>query len=255
MTLTTDPDHDVVRKTKQTTSLFKSCGEHNGHGRCPHHRSYRANLKRNFDGKGNLQTRDLDLVHEVCSCPCHERQPLQCLECGSENSELDDLGQCVDRQGCHDMAILRRDNHPKWQQYAKIRQVAAEAEAQARAERGDPDRPSKPKRERGPARPTSGTCHHCGAPTKGGKFVAGHDAKLKGELVREGTIDAAIETLCRDWPIKTFNAKAHESGTVGERTKRLAKAQAKFDKMSGVECEAFLAERNATRSGRHGETT
>lgn len=51
-------------------------------------------------------------------------------------------------------------------------------------------------------RPTSGLCEHCGEPTKGGKFVAGHDAKLKGDLIRagaEGDVDAVVEAMFRNW--------------------------------------------------------
>lgn len=35
----------------------------------------------------------------------------------------------------------------------------------------------------------SGHCEHCGLPTKGGRFVPGHDAKLKGDLQREAQSD------------------------------------------------------------------
>lgn len=44
-----------------------------------------------------------------------------------------------------------------------------------------------------------GRCHHCGQPTKGGRFIPGHDAKLKGELIREGGNEAAAERAIRGW--------------------------------------------------------
>lgn len=45
----------------------------------------------------------------------------------------------------------------------------------------------------GRSRPAVGACEHCGEPTKGGRFVPGHDAKLKGDLGREAqSTDPAI---------------------------------------------------------------
>jgi hypothetical protein len=44
-----------------------------------------------------------------------------------------------------------------------------------------------------------GHCHHCGEPTKGGRFVPGHDAKLKGDLIREATTEAEAERIIRRW--------------------------------------------------------
>lgn len=49
-------------------------------------------------------------------------------------------------------------------------------------------------------RPIEGRCQHCGEPTKGGLFAAGHDAKLKGELIRaglEGDHEAVAEMMAR----------------------------------------------------------
>jgi hypothetical protein len=54
-------------------------------------------------------------------------------------------------------------------------------------------------RARGPRQPGAGACEHCGEPTKGGRFVPGHDAKLKGELLREGTPGAEAERILRGW--------------------------------------------------------
>lgn len=47
----------------------------------------------------------------------------------------------------------------------------------------------------------TGKCEHCGAPT-GGRFAVGHDAKLKGELLkaaRDGDAEAAAEMVYRTW--------------------------------------------------------
>lgn len=44
-----------------------------------------------------------------------------------------------------------------------------------------------------------GHCHHCGEATRGGRFVPGHDAKLKGDLIREATTEAEAERITRGW--------------------------------------------------------
>lgn len=44
-----------------------------------------------------------------------------------------------------------------------------------------------------------GHCHHCGEATKGGRFIPGHDAKLKGDLIREATTEAEAERIIRRW--------------------------------------------------------
>jgi hypothetical protein len=48
-------------------------------------------------------------------------------------------------------------------------------------------------------RATIGRCEHCGEPTRGGRFLPGHDAKLKGELIREATPEADAEREIRGW--------------------------------------------------------
>jgi hypothetical protein len=58
---------------------------------------------------------------------------------------------------------------------------------------------TKPRAPRSGGSTTGGRCEHCGEPTKGGRFIPGHDAKLKGELVREGTIEAWAEQIIRNW--------------------------------------------------------
>lgn len=55
---------------------------------------------------------------------------------------------------------------------------------------------------------TPGSCEHCGGATKGGRFLAGHDAKLKGILAREAMdveareperVAAVLELIYRGW--------------------------------------------------------
>jgi hypothetical protein len=45
----------------------------------------------------------------------------------------------------------------------------------------------------------SGICEHCGQPTKGGRFIPGHDAKLKAILERDTSDEAMAERVLRGW--------------------------------------------------------
>lgn len=80
------------------------------------------------------------------------------------------------------------------------------------AQRKAAERP--PKAEKAPG---SGRCAHCGEPTKGGIFVVGHDAKLKGVLggalksyfaghLTEFPLDDVAELVARRW-LKPYQAE------------------------------------------------
>jgi hypothetical protein len=136
-----------------------------------------------IDGKGR--------VHR-CQCTCHEVH-LVCLRC-AEVQQPDDLNphtlRCLDEDACTERFKARLAANPKAQKWAKIREAAAEKEAEKAA--------ANP-RER---RVKTGRCHHCGEPTKGGAFLAGHDMKLKGELIRAsqaGDVQACAELMARGW--------------------------------------------------------
>jgi hypothetical protein len=89
---------------------------------------------------------------------------------------------------------------------------------------------SKP---RAPRKAGSGFCEHCGEPTKGGRFIPGHDAKLKGELQREGTPEAIAEKVIRGW--------ASPADLSAQMAKRVSKLVAQGD--------GFLRSRIAARTG------
>jgi len=55
---------------------------------------------------------------------------------------------------------------------------------------------------------TGNRCEHCGEPTKGGRFIPGHDAKLKGDLIREATDEATAERVVRGWLSSGWDDKA-----------------------------------------------
>ncbi len=139
------------------------------------------------------KTGDTDTRYTTCNCTCHNTQPTRCLRCNSAEHDLA-TGYCIDTDAC-DAELERTLNSSElYQQLRAIR-------AKVRAERAEQEQPTRT------TRPTTGRCEHCGAPTRGGRFVAGHDAKLKGELKRAaeaGDIDALLELHVRNWPTHTI---------------------------------------------------
>lgn len=90
---------------------------------------------------------------------------------------------------------------------------------------------SKPKRT---TKPGTGRCHHCGQPTKGGKFIPGHDAKLKAELQKDFAPESFVEARMRGW--------YHGAMPEGEATKLWEELKGDQDRSA-----AWLAERNRQR--------
>lgn len=177
-----------------------------------------------------------------CDCQCHVDQPT-CRDCGSRGVEITLEGTCIDTEGCQIAQGVRRANHPAHHQIQQILDEAKQREAETadrrRAERqeararevataereGRPVPAVRPTRTRREA-PTPQRCHcGCAGMTKGGRFVAGHDARLKGVLVRAArqtkpdtgkaatkaeAIKAMAELIARDWPRKHVDAKITE---------------------------------------------
>lgn len=138
----------------------------------------------------------------VCSHEYHDANPA-CWVCKSTDSELDPARrQCIDAEGCAETVAHNLVNNAKYQEYLGHR-AAGEAAKAAKRAAAELDEDGEPRAPRVKAeRPTTGTCHHCGEPTKGGKFVAGHDAKLKGILIqggKDGDAEAVAEAMARDW--------------------------------------------------------
>ncbi len=174
----------------------------------------------------------------ICNHEWHVAYP-RCWICktfGGGEIDLDPVRRCCqDREACADRANARLHDDPRFERYRQYAEMAA------LDENGEP----KPKRERKPAadRPTSGRCQHCGEPTKGGKFVAGHDAKLKGDLMRlvndHQDPEALAELMLR--PSGWYKS---------ERLKVDPGTQTQADEIvQKVETETYLAERSAERMG------
>lgn len=184
--------------------------------------------------KGALRNGNGALV--VCECECHGFRPLLCLDCGYADhtrGEQVDLTTrtCYDAEACRDRVATRRATSPV------LRMIADTIERALNAPPPPAARPSRP-------RPRSaGFCEHCGEPTRGGRFKAGHDAKLKGELMRavqSGDAAARAEQSIRGWTGKGHAYTDHPLD---------AAARILVERAGGER--AFLAVRVKERTGGH----
>lgn len=131
-------------------------------------------------------------VQSVCPCVCHKGQK-RCSDCGTEDSELNPATlRCVNRTHCAERIQAKLESSAKWKMLQEC--VAA---GRAVAAQREPRVPSQ-------ARAREGTCQHCGEPTRGGIFLPGHDAKLKGSLRKAALssaadVDAMVEVIVRGW--------------------------------------------------------
>lgn len=136
----------------------------------------------------------------LCICAAqdagHPSRP-RCLDCRETRSaELDvEKWVCVDKLACSVRVQQRCDSNPI---YRMIRacQVSADNDRrvsrtvyQARIRAGLPDDEDEQydaahARPRSAPKSKTGTCLCCGAPTKGGRFLPGHDARHRGALLR-----------------------------------------------------------------------
>lgn len=130
-----------------------------------------------------------------CACSCHDDWNLpRCTECLEVLPAADvaiPTARCSDRPACafrvEKLLIERAPDYVR----ASRKQVKTQTVKRYTAVAD---------------RTRTGQCHHCGAPTKGGQFAPGHDAKLKGDLNREvaegsqeGRKAAAVEMALRNW--------------------------------------------------------
>lgn len=147
--------------------------------------------------------------HGVLRCYCQVCEPvLRCLDCGNQFSAevIPQLWRCIDPVSCRGRIELRLRQSRLWRMIqecktdsALVRRNDREDRLRIRVQVGDEpaDRAISPG-----SRPSSGVCECCGAPTKGGKFAPGHDARLKSKLRKKskaGDKTAYKELVERGW--------------------------------------------------------
>lgn len=127
----------------------------------------------------------------ICQCRCHNIACPACLDCGQRPGpdQINPLTwTCIDGEACRTAQAVKRENSPFHEYLVTSRRTitdvdlpedgeVAPARTRARAQ-GKKARQPKP-----PATPRECICG-CGGQTKGGRFIPGHDAKLKGRLRR-----------------------------------------------------------------------
>lgn len=142
-----------------------------------------------------------------CFCPGCE-PALRCLDCGNQFSEEvnPNRWRCVDPLSCRGRIELRLRESRLWRMIQECKSASAivrrnerETRVKLKIQVGDEpaDRAASPR-----SRPSSGKCECCGAPTKGGRYAPGHDARLKSRLrkaVQAGDKSAYKELVERGW--------------------------------------------------------
>jgi hypothetical protein len=182
------------------------------HRSCPAVVRNGFNIKR--DGNGNEISRIPRLV--TCLC-CGDDKPARCLDCGNPHSDLVDKldWSCIDKFDCFQRLEQRLANSRLYQMLQECKSHSALVRKAARRDRertlegvpADEDERlewelAQARTPRRAARPTSGNCECCGLATKGGKFLPGHDAKLKKILrasARTGDVSAQADLEKRGW--------------------------------------------------------
>lgn len=114
----------------------------------------------------------------TCGCGCERSKQRRCLICN--NREQDDVDpefwRCLDESACQARITKMQAENPLLQQIRAQQQAREERAAAEQAEKAQ-TRPSRAPRT------NSGACLCCGEPTKGGKFLPGHDSKYLNRLV------------------------------------------------------------------------
>lgn len=147
-------------------------------------------------------------------CYCCTRDPY-CVDCKSSEDVNVETWSCHDGAACALRVAARLETNPLHRQLQECRSDSAERARRVREQaelirRGlDPneidefERPLE-KKPRVP-RPAVGSCECCGEPTRGGRFLPGHDARLAARLVariKSGDPTAREEMVSRGWDSK-----------------------------------------------------
>lgn len=220
----------IVAKPKGAPKVWR-CGycANGHHGSCPgavwHQRKVRIGPK---DDDYRVEP---VLWRCLCEEPGHPSFPY-CTVCKhAEVDEVDpDRWVCLDPHGCAARVQIRRENSRVWQEIQRAKSHAAlkrKAERLNRAQliaevAADQDevidrlhgildqlgsaKTGGPKKVSGRRPKGPGACECCGEPTRGGRFLPGHDARLASALVARirsgGDSEAYEEMVRRGWEKK-----------------------------------------------------
>lgn len=197
------------------------------HGSCPGAVRHLRRVK--LPGETESSIRPV-LWRCLCDEPGHPKFPY-CTTCkndhdGEVNAET---WLCVDSAVCAGKLAVRRQNSQLWQtiqaakSHSALRRKArrAEMESALAGVAADQDdkieqlhdmldsliaaRKTQPTNRKKAAKPKIGKCECCGEPTRGGRFLPGHDAKLVSALmerIRSGDREAYAEIQRRCWTKK-----------------------------------------------------
>jgi hypothetical protein len=123
----------------------------------------------------------------------HPARP-RCLDCGQDRpGEVDAVKwACLDQYGCSARLQARREAGPLYDLLRACRVSAVNARRRHREQYTrvgatlpeDEDALYGPPKKRSVPKARSGQCLCCGQSTKGGRFRPGHDAKLRGKLLK-----------------------------------------------------------------------
>ena len=160
-----------------------------------------------------------------------EHHGLYCLECKHDRPDevSEQTWACLDRYACEARRQARNERNPLWRMVHRskvhgdlvrkakrlemenmlagidVTQDAAIDRLHSILDGIAATKKTTRVRKPSPPKPTTGKCECCGEPTKGGRFLPGHDARLASRLVQQalGGDAAALEELrTRNWTKK-----------------------------------------------------
>lgn len=110
-----------------------------------------------------------------CPCECNTSDRHRCVDCNRRENQIEiQNGRCVDRDGCKGYRAARRSKDPVFQMLDEIKERRESASASA---------PTATPRKT----PVTRECICCGEPTRGGKFLPGHDSRYVSLMAKEAT--------------------------------------------------------------------
>ena len=115
----------------------------------------------------------------LCPCECNQRPEFRgrtrCTRCNRRGVVIDEFWHCVDEIECIEFRKKKRQADPMMRQIDEIRAELASNGQTPPIDGEDPKlrRKSRPTT----AKAKTGKCICCGEPTRGGRFLPGHDSR------------------------------------------------------------------------------